>query len=158
MAEHGLRSSAATAKGNVVNNERSMTVTVREGLPAIRPIVDAFGSVGVSRGTGGGLPLKDGVTGCASTAQITSGGRTHPRRLLVELGSFYEKVVKVKADVSGSGCNPAGRLGDGKRGGAQASVLAPILDSTQNWSSIPPGTACGRVHFSAVCGPNQVPG
>ena len=33
-------------------------------------------------------------------AQITSGGRTHPRRLLVELGSFYEKVVKVKADVA----------------------------------------------------------
>ena len=31
---------------------------------------------------------------------ITSGGRTHPRRLLVELGSFYEKVVKVKADVA----------------------------------------------------------
>src|SRR5262249_9380654 len=29
-----------------------------------------------------------GVTGCASTAQITSGGRTHPSRLLVELGSL----------------------------------------------------------------------
>ena len=58
------------------------------------------------------------------------GGRTHPRRLLVELGSFYEKVVEVKADVSGLGCNPTGRLGDGKRGGAQASVLAPILDSS----------------------------
>ena len=41
-----------------------------------------------------------GAVGCASTAQITSGGRTHPRRLLVELGSFYEKVVKVKADVA----------------------------------------------------------
>ena len=41
-----------------------------------------------------------GDIGCASTAQITSGGRTHPRRLLVELGSFYEKVVKVKADVA----------------------------------------------------------
>jgi hypothetical protein len=33
-------------------------------------------------------------------AQITSWGRTHTRRLLVELGSFYEKVVKVKADVA----------------------------------------------------------
>ena len=41
-----------------------------------------------------------GDTGCASTAQITSGGRTHSRRLLVELDSFYEKVVKVKADVA----------------------------------------------------------
>src|SRR5262245_21030338 len=29
-----------------------------------------------------------GLSGCASTAQITSGGRTHPRRLLVELGSL----------------------------------------------------------------------
>jgi hypothetical protein len=29
-----------------------------------------------------------GVAVCASTAQITSGGRTHPRRLLVELGSL----------------------------------------------------------------------
>lgn len=29
-----------------------------------------------------------GVIGCASTAQITSGGRTHPRRLLVGLGSL----------------------------------------------------------------------
>ena len=28
------------------------------------------------------------LTRCASTAQITSGGRTHPRRLLVELGSL----------------------------------------------------------------------
>ena len=37
---------------------------------------------------------------CASTAKITSGGRTHPRRLLVELGSFYEEVVKVKVDVA----------------------------------------------------------
>jgi hypothetical protein len=26
-----------------------------------------------------------GIIGCASTAQVTSGGRTHPRRLLVEL-------------------------------------------------------------------------
>ena len=52
-------------------------------------------------------------------------------RLLVELGSFYEKVVKVKADVSGSGCNLPSRLGDGKRGGAQSLVLAPILDSTE---------------------------
>ena len=43
---------------------------------------------------------KNGDIGCASTAQVTSGGRTHPRRLLVELGSFYEKVVKVKADVA----------------------------------------------------------
>src|SRR5215469_18505571 len=42
----------------------------------------------------------NGDIGCASTAQITSGGRTDPRRLLVELGSFYEKVVKVKADVA----------------------------------------------------------
>jgi PAS domain S-box-containing protein len=31
---------------------------------------------------------EDGIIGCASTAQITSGGRTHPRRLLVELGSL----------------------------------------------------------------------
>ena len=31
---------------------------------------------------------KNGVVVCASTAQITSGGRTHPRRLLVELGSL----------------------------------------------------------------------
>src|SRR6516162_3916644 len=29
---------------------------------------------------------KDAVCGRASTAQVTSGGRTHPRRLLVELG------------------------------------------------------------------------
>jgi hypothetical protein len=46
------------------------------------------------------LSSRSGVFGWASTAQITSGGRTHPRRLLVELGSFYEKVVKVKADVA----------------------------------------------------------
>ena len=47
-----------------------------------------------------GRRSNSGASGCASTAQITSGGRTHPRRLLVELGSFYEKVVKVKADVA----------------------------------------------------------
>ena len=35
-----------------------------------------------------------GVTGCASTAQITSGGRTHPRRLLVELGSLRVRAGK----------------------------------------------------------------
>ena len=35
-----------------------------------------------------GLWTKSGILGCASTAQITSGGRTHPRRLLVELGSL----------------------------------------------------------------------
>jgi len=29
-----------------------------------------------------------GITECASTAQITSGGRTHSRRLLVELDSL----------------------------------------------------------------------
>src|SRR5260370_636684 len=34
-------------------------------------------------------PVGDsGTIVCASTAQITSGGRTHPRRLLVELGSL----------------------------------------------------------------------
>src|SRR5262245_51678483 len=35
-----------------------------------------------------GLGTRCGAIGCASTAQITSGGRTHPRRLLVELGSL----------------------------------------------------------------------
>jgi hypothetical protein len=33
--------------------------------------------------------------------------------------------------LSGSGRNSPGRLGNGKRGGAKAPALAPILDSTR---------------------------
>ena len=37
---------------------------------------------------GGQVRSENAILGCASTAQVTSGGRTHPRRLLVELGSL----------------------------------------------------------------------
>ena len=80
-----------------------------------------------------------GFMGCASTAQITSGGRTHPRRLLVELGSFYEKVVKVKADVPAilkfllpipqieadhDDAPPLVPIGGMRKGGFQRSIIA----------------------------------
>jgi len=83
-----------------------------------------------------------GVSGCASTAQVTSGGRTHSRRLLVELDSFYEKVVKVKADVAAilkfflpmpqdrgrpSRGGPGGTHRGDAQGGFQRSALKPLL-------------------------------
>jgi hypothetical protein len=97
MAEHGLRSSAATAKGDAVNNDRSMTVTVREGLPAIWPIVDAFPPVGVSRGTEGGLPLKNGEP---DTWMITPlFARYPPRQFGPHLReAFYDQVRQNKSE------------------------------------------------------------